>query len=197
MKSYIYGAGGHGKVVWDAMQKSSLKCEGFIDDQVLNQWMDLPVFPSSFLNDLNNIELHIAIGNCKAREKVVNKFQNLKFISIYHPDAIISSRAKIEVGTFLAAGSIIGPDAKVGKHSIVNHYAVLDHDCSIGDYCHIAPHASLGGGVKVGRGVLIGAGAIVLPGVTIADDVTVGAGSIVTNDIASGITVVGNPARAV
>ncbi len=197
MKSYIYGAGGHGKVVWDAMQKSNLKCEGFIDDQVLNQWMDLPVFSSSFLNNLNNIELHIAIGNCKAREEVVNKFQNFKFISIYHPDAIISSRAKIEVGTFLAAGSIISPDANVGKHTIVNHHAVIDHDCSIGNFCHIAPHASLGGGVKVGHGVLIGAGAIVLPGLKINDYATVGAGSIVTHDITSGITVVGNPARAI
>ncbi len=197
MKNYIYGAGGHGKVVWDAMQKSNLKCEGFIDDQVLNQWMGLPVFPSSSLNDMKDVELHIAIGNCKVREEIVNKFQNLKFISIYHPNAIISSRAKIEVGTFLAAGSIIGPDAKVGKHSIINHHAVIDHDCSIGDFCHIAPHASLGGGVKVGLGVLIGAGAIVLPGIKIADYVTVGAGSIVTNDIAPGVTVVGNPARAI
>ena len=197
MKNYIYGAGGHGKVVWDAMQKSNLKCEGFIDDQVLNQWMDLPVFASSFLNDLNGIELHIAIGNCKAREEVVNKFENLKFVSIYHPDAIISSRARIEAGTFLAAGSIIGPDAYVGKHTIVNHHAVIDHDSSVGDFCHIAPHASLGGGVKVGQGVLIGAGAIVLPGFTINDYATVGAGSIVTHDIASGITVMGNPARAV
>ena len=197
MKKYIYGAGGHAKVVWDAMQKSTLKCEGFIDDHMLNQWIDLPVFSSSFLNDLSNIELHIAIGNCKAREDVSKKFQNLKFVSIYHPNAIVSSRAKIEVGTFLAAGSIIGPDAKVGKHSIVNHHAVIDHDCSVGNFCHIAPHASLGGGVKVGQGVLIGAGAIILPGITIADYVTVGAGSIVTNDIASGTTVVGNPARVI
>ncbi len=197
MKCYIFGAGGHGKVVLDAIQKASLKCEGFIDDQSLNQWMDLPIFPSSFLNDLNNIELHIAIGNCKAREEISNTFQNLKFVSIYHPDAIISSSAKIEVGTFSAAGSIIGPDVSVGKHCIVNHHAVIDHDCSIGDFCHIAPHASLGGGVKVGHGVLIGAGAIVLPGLKINDYATVGAGSIVTHDIASGITVVGNPARAI
>ena len=197
MKSYIYGAGGQGKVVWDAMQKANLKCEGFIDDQVLNQWMDLPVFASSFLNDIDDIELHIAIGNCKTREEVFKKFKKFKFFSIYHPDAIISSRAKIEVGTFLAAASIIGPDANVGKHTIINHHAVIDHDCSVGDFCHIAPHASLGGGVKVGQGVLIGAGAIVLPGITIADYATVGAGSIVTHDIASDITVVGNPARAV
>ena len=197
MKSYIYGAGGHAKVVWDAMQKSNLKCEGFIDDHVLNQWMDLPVFASSFLNDLNNIELHIAIGNFKVREEIAKKFKNFNFLSVYHPDAIIASSAKIEVGTFLAAGSIISSDANVGKHSIINHHAVIDHDCSVGDFCHIAPHVSLGGGVKVGQGVLIGAGAIVLPGMKIADYVTVGAGSIVTNDIASGVTVVGNPARAI
>jgi sugar O-acyltransferase (sialic acid O-acetyltransferase NeuD family) len=197
MKNYIYGAGGHGKVIWDAMQKSNLKCEGFIDDQVLNQWMGLSVFASSSLNDMKDFEIHIAIGNCKTREAIAEKFQSLNFFSIYHPDAIISSRAKIEAGTFLAAGSIIGPDAKVGKHSIINHHAVIDHDCSVEDFCHIAPNASLGGGVKVGQGVLIGAGAIVLPGITIADYVTVGAGSIVTNDIAFGITVMGNPARAI
>jgi sugar O-acyltransferase (sialic acid O-acetyltransferase NeuD family) len=196
VKHYIYGAGGHAKVVWDAMQKSNLVCEGFIDDSRLGQWIDLPIFTSSFLNDTNDIELHIAIGDCKARKEITNSFQSFKFISIYHPDAIISSRAKIETGTFLAAGSIIGPDAKVGKHSIINHHAVIDHDCSVGDFCHIAPHVSLCGGVEVGQGVLIGAGAIVLPGIKIANYVTVGAGSVVTNDIASGVTVVGNPARA-
>ena len=197
MKNYIFGAGGHGKVVWDAMQKSNLKCEGFIDDQVLNQWMDLPVFASSSLNDIKDVELHIAIGNCKTREEIAKKFQSLNFFSIYHPDAIISSRAKIEIGTFLAAGSIIGPDTKVGKHSIINHHSVIDHDCSVGDFCHIAPHVSLGGGVKVGQGVLIGAGTVVLPGIKIADYATVGAGSIVTNDVAPGIIVLGSPARAI
>ena len=74
MKNYIYGAGGHGKVIWDAMQKSNLKCEGFIDDQVLNQWMDLPVFASSFLNDIRDIEIHIAIGNCKQRTSFGSKY---------------------------------------------------------------------------------------------------------------------------
>jgi len=197
MKYYIYGAGGHAKVVWDAMKKSNQLCKGFIDDRRSGQWIDLPVFTPSFLNDINNFELHIAIGDCKSREEVAKSFQNFKFISIYHPDAIISSRAEIEAGTFLAAGSIVGPDTKVGIHSIVNHHAVIDHDCSVGDFCHIAPHVSLGGGVKVGQGVLIGAGAIVLPGIKIANYVTVGAGSVVTNDIASGVTVVGNPARTI
>ncbi len=197
MKCYIYGAGGHGKVVWDAMKKSNLACEGFIDDRRSGQWIDLPIFTTSFLNDISDIELHIAIGDCIIRKEIVKSLLNFKFTSIYHPDAIISSRAEIKNGTFLGAGSIVGPDTKVGKHSIVNHHAVIDHDCSVGDFCHIAPHASLGGGVKVGHGALIGAGAIVLPGLTIADYAIVGAGSIVTNDVASGATVLGNPARAI
>ncbi|WP_333980629.1 hypothetical protein [Sphingomonas aerolata] len=37
---------------------------------------------------------------------------------------------------------------------------------------------------------------MILPGVTIGDDAIVGAGSVVTRDVAVGETVVGNPARA-
>jgi maltose O-acetyltransferase len=49
--------------------------------------------------------------------------------------------------------------------------------------------------VMIGRNVWIGAGALILPGVSIGDDAIVGAGSVVTRDVAAGATVVGNPAR--
>lgn len=50
--------------------------------------------------------------------------------------------------------------------------------------------------VRIGRNVWIGGGAILLPGVTVGDDAIIGAGSVVTRDVASGATVAGNPARA-
>lgn len=50
--------------------------------------------------------------------------------------------------------------------------------------------------VVIGKNVWIGGGAIILPGVTIGDDAIVGAGSVVTRDVAEGTTVRGNPARA-
>ena len=50
--------------------------------------------------------------------------------------------------------------------------------------------------VHIGRHVWIGGGAIILPGVTIGDDAVIGAGSVVTRDVAKGATVAGNPARA-
>lgn len=49
--------------------------------------------------------------------------------------------------------------------------------------------------VRIGANVWIGGGSLILPGITIGDDAIVGAGSVVTRDVAAGATVIGNPAR--
>jgi hypothetical protein len=53
------------------------------------------------------------------------------------------------------------------------------------------------GRIRVGSDVFIGARTILLPGVEIGDRVVVGAGSVVTRSIPSGLVVAGNPARVV
>jgi maltose O-acetyltransferase len=55
----------------------------------------------------------------------------------------------------------------------------------------------LGRPVSIGRNVWIGGGALILPGVTVGDDAIIGAGSVVTRDVAPGATVAGNPARPI
>jgi maltose O-acetyltransferase len=50
--------------------------------------------------------------------------------------------------------------------------------------------------ITIGKNVWVGGGAIILPGVTIEDDAIVGAGSIVTRNVPAGVSVAGNPARA-
>ena len=49
--------------------------------------------------------------------------------------------------------------------------------------------------VRIGKNCWIGAGAILLPGVTVGDDTVIGAGSVVTKDIPSGMVAVGSPCR--
>ena len=49
--------------------------------------------------------------------------------------------------------------------------------------------------IKVGNNVWFGAGVTVLPGITIGDDTVIGAGSIVTKNIPSGVVAVGNPCK--
>lgn len=56
--------------------------------------------------------------------------------------------------------------------------------------------AEFGRPITIGKNVWIGGGALLLPGVSIGDDAIVGAGSVVTRDVAPGQRVVGNPARS-
>ncbi len=49
--------------------------------------------------------------------------------------------------------------------------------------------------VHIGKNCWLGAGVIVMPGVTIGDNTVIGAGSVVTKDIPSGVVAVGNPCR--
>lgn len=51
--------------------------------------------------------------------------------------------------------------------------------------------------IKVGNNVWFGGGVTVVPGVTIGDDVVIGAGSVVTHDIPSGVLAAGNSAKII
>ena len=49
--------------------------------------------------------------------------------------------------------------------------------------------------ITIGDNVWIGGSALILPGINIGDDAVIGAGAVVTRDVAAGVTVAGNPAR--
>ena len=51
--------------------------------------------------------------------------------------------------------------------------------------------------IEIEANVWIGGGAIVLPGVTVGKDAVVGAGAVVTKDVAPNVVVAGNPARVI
>ena len=51
--------------------------------------------------------------------------------------------------------------------------------------------------IKIEENVWIGGGAILLPGVTIGRNAVVGAGAVVTRDVAANMVVAGNPARVI
>lgn len=193
MSHYLYGAGGHGKVVLDAWQKSKGSCVAFIDDKPLLEWARLPVLSPDITPE--NASLHLAIGNSSVREKLATKLKQHVFFNVIHPTASIAlSSTLTEGGSFFAANTVVGPDTKIGIHTIINHGAIIDHDCLVEDFCHVAPNAVLGGGVQIGKHVLIGAGAVVLPGLHIASHVTIGAGAVVTKNITTPGTYVGAPA---
>jgi UDP-2-acetamido-3-amino-2,3-dideoxy-glucuronate N-acetyltransferase len=111
-------------------------------------------------------------------------------------------------------------ECEIGDESLIGTFVELQRGVKIGKRCHISSHTFLCEGVTledevfVGHGVIfvnnwrmqpvlvragaaIGSGALILGGVTIGREATVGAGAVVTADVADGMTVVGVPARPI
>ena len=204
-KIFIFGASGHAKVVIDVIEKQGLyevaylvdddpelKGTNFFGYQVIGGKADLLAIPDE------KIKCIVAIGSNTARCKVSawlfkNDFEK---VAVVHPSACISRGVQIGTGTVVMAGVCINADTVVGEDVIVNTRTSIDHDCRIADGVHIAPGSTLCGTVTVGAGTFICAGAIIIPNLTIGKNVTVGSGSTVIRDVASGVTVVGSPAKA-
>ncbi|PWW64086.1 NeuD/PglB/VioB family sugar acetyltransferase [Actinokineospora spheciospongiae] len=118
-----------------------------------------------------------------------------RWATVVHPAASVAPGTDLGAGTVLLAGAVITAPVPVGRHVVAMPHVLVTHDCVIGDFATFAGRASLGGGVTVGRDAYLGQGALVREGRTIGERAVVGMGSIVLDDVPTGQTWVGNPAR--
>ncbi|MEO1969608.1 MAG: NeuD/PglB/VioB family sugar acetyltransferase [Sphingomonadaceae bacterium] len=123
--------------------------------------------------------------------------QGASLRSVCHPAAIVSPSASIGSGSALLAGAVVGPRTSLGIGAIVNHAASIDHDCEIADYLNVCPGGRLAGCVQAGSNVFVGINASILQGLKIGKNAVIGAGAVVTRDVAAGETVIGVPARSI
>jgi sugar O-acyltransferase (sialic acid O-acetyltransferase NeuD family) len=192
---YLYGAGGHAKVIIDILETCGKIVAGIFDDDPSKTiWNFSPLqFPGPF--NFSSDELIISIGNNTIRERI-SKIE-AKYHTAIHTSANISRYASIAEGSVVMGGALINADTTIGKHCIINSNASVDHDCILEGFVHISPNATLCGGVFVGKCSHIGSGAVIIPGKKIGMNTVVGAGAVVTTDIPNNAVAVGNPARVV
>lgn len=190
----IYGASGHGKVVYDTAVKSGHEIIIFYDDDV-NKARILDQKVSHQLPEMGNVV--IAIGNNKVRKKIAAQLKLTLGQYLIHPSSVIASNVQIGPGSVVFAGSVINPDVQIGENVIINTHATIEHDCFVDDFAHISPAATLCGTVQIGEGTHIGAGAVVLPNLKIGKWCTIAAGAVVTKDIPDHSKVVGVPGKIV
>ncbi|WMP17963.1 acetyltransferase [Thiothrix lacustris] len=182
---YIYGAGGHGKVVFHTFTSMGKTIAAFLDDKANRFLCGLPVIIPSEVQASPASHIHFAIGNNRIRHDLQTSWQQLGMIpaSAIHPLSILYPSATIGHGCLLTAGSVIGPDAVIGSGCIINHNAVVEHDTHIGDFCHIAQSAIISGGVNLGTQCFVSAGSVILPYLTIGKHVTIAAGVTVPHNL--------------
>lgn len=210
MKSYaIFGASGFGKEVMPLLRQQLHGATDvdlvFVDDapstELLNghrvmtyqQWMKEPS-SERFIS--------IAIANSVAREKLTERCQSdgVKFIDICASNVIELDAVSLGEGSILCPFVTLTSNIRIGKQFHANIYSYVAHDCVIGDYVTFAPGVKCNGNVIVEDHAYIGTGAILKQGtpnkpLVIGRGAVIGMGAVVIKNVASGKTVIGNPAR--
>lgn len=202
----VLGAGGHAKVLIEALIQRGAEIVGILDINpalIGTTVLGVPIIGGdSRLNDFSPEEIVLvngigSVGRPIRRKEIFLAFREAgyNFAVVVHPSAIIASDVVIEAGAQIMAGAVIQTGTIIGSNSIINTRVSVDHDCLVGRDVHIAPGVTLSGGVKVGDSVHIGTGATVIQGISIGDDSFIAAGAVVTADILPGAKVRGIPAR--
>jgi len=126
--------------------------------------------------------------------------------AIVHPDARIGTDVVIGAFTFVADGAVIGAGTRIQGHTGIFTGVVLGEDVLVGPSATFtnvrhsraafprAPHYAL---THVDDGATLGAGSILVAPVHIGIHAFVGAGAVVTKDVAPHALVAGNPARVI
>lgn len=140
----------------------------------------------------------IGVGYPAPRRRVADAYGNrvrMAAAVLVHPHATVPADCVLGPGTVVLAGARLSNHVDLGAHVAVGANATVGHDVVVGSYTSIMPAACVAGDVRIGEGAVVGANATVLEGRSIGDGAIVGAGAVVTDDVASGMTVVGVPAR--
>ena len=137
-------------------------------------------------------------------------------VAIFHPTLVNLYGCRIgddtKIGTFveIQKNAEIGRRCKISSHSFICEGVTIEDDVFVGHGVMFIndrrPRATAGGQLqtekdwtvvptRIQQGASLGSGATILCGVTIGKDAMIGAGAVVTRDVAPGETVAGVPAR--
>lgn len=193
-KLVIIGASGHGKVVADIAVLNGYDEIVFLDDNpnIMN-CAGFPVVGTVDKADDIEGEKIVAIGNSSTRKVIQNSLSNIA--TLIHPNAVISRRVSIGMGTVIMAGAVVNSDTTIGSGCIVNTCASIDHDCVIGDFSHVSVGTNVAGSCKVGELVWLGAGSVISNNITIHNDCIIGAGAVVVKNCEQPGIYIGCPAQ--
>jgi acetyltransferase-like isoleucine patch superfamily enzyme len=114
----------------------------------------------------------------------------------------VADDSRLEIGDFVFIGA--GTEIDVAQGVAIGAHTLISPGVFITDHVHnkargqrLDEQGSHATPVSIGADVWLGARSIILPGVTIGDGAIVGAGAVVTKDVASYAIVAGVPARKI
>lgn len=196
--AFIFGAGGHGVTVADALAGTAYRLAGFVDSKNpvgTRIYGDLAVLALD--TDLDDMRargittVFIGVGGATSntiRQRIFEKLQAAGFTlpPAISPCAFVSPAARIGAGSVVLPGAVIGPNVVIGRNCIINHNVTICHDSVVGDHVHLTPGATIAGRCQIGSGTTIGMCATVLFSVRVGDGCLVHNSASVIDDLPDG-----------
>jgi acetyltransferase-like isoleucine patch superfamily enzyme len=155
----------------------------------------------------------------KVHPLIIGENALIRTENVIYGDTVIGNNFQSGHKVTIREKTKIGNNARVGTLSDIQHhchignYVNIHSNCFIGeeskinDYVWIFPHVVLTNdptppsdnllGVTIDSFAIIAARSLLLPGVHINEDALIGAGAIVTKDVAKETVVIGNPAKEI
>jgi sugar O-acyltransferase (sialic acid O-acetyltransferase NeuD family) len=205
----IWGATGQAKVVRPILEAGGRRIIALFDNDPNRDspFADVPIVGdwTEFLlwqEKAERCSFVVAIGGERRgfdRVRISRDVENFGFVpvEVVHQRSWVAASAQLGKGCQIMALAGVGEHAVIGDYCIVNTNATIDHDCRLSEGVHVMPGATIAGEVEIDRFATIGANATVLPRLKIGSGAVVGAGAVVTRSVPDGMTVVGNPAKAI
>ena len=207
----IYGASGCGRGVMplarDQLKKNDMPLDRlvFVDDNLKEKFVNgqrILTYSEFIRAEASEYQVAIAIADSSQREKLAKRCLNDGVLpwSLSASNAVMMDDVKIGDGSILSPFVTLTSNIRIGRHFHANIYSYVEHDCVIGDFVTFAPAVKCNGNIVIEDHAYIGAGAVIKQGepgkpLMIGLGAVVGMGAVVTNNVAPGDMVVGNPAK--
>jgi UDP-perosamine 4-acetyltransferase len=193
-KLILLGAGGHAKVVLEALNSSGITPAACLDPDARLHGTALLGVPVEGGDERlaghppASAALVLGVGAPrpgKLRKALFERYraQGYAFPPVVAASALCAESVTLGAGAQVLTRAVVHPGSSVGENAIVNTGAIVEHDCAVGAHAHIAPGVVLCGGVRVGAEAFVGAGAVLLPGVRVGRGALVAAGVVVRKDV--------------
>jgi len=192
----IAGAGGVGREAYDAALAAGVAVRAFLDDRLGGTVVrGLPVLAPADAPAGASYLIGIADPHVRHRLARLLDERGLVPVTVIHPRAIIGPDTTFGTGCLVLGGAHVSSSIRIGDHAQVQYNATVGHDAVLADRVTVYPGANVSGSVFLDEDVTVGSNAVVLQGLKVGRGAFVGAGAVVTRDVAAGLVVVGAPAR--
>ncbi|GAB6087278.1 PglD-related sugar-binding protein [Alkaliphilus crotonatoxidans] len=207
MRLAIFGGGGLGRETADIALDLGYSQIVFIDQGVKREYNQFPEVSEASLYDLLGwgYQFIIGIGSPQIRQQIWARYPRLPYVNLIHPGASFGygqlEALNRKVGNVVFPGVRMTNGIEVGSFGIYYMNCTIAHDCVIKDFVTLCPGVNISGNVRVSMGAYVGANACILQGSSlhskriIGKFSIVGAGALVTKDVADHTIVKGIPAK--